>query len=449
MMIGDMVGQYRVTQLIGEGGMGEVYKAIDTMIEREVAIKVLRPEIARQKNLLERFRSEAVTLAKLNHAGIATLYSFIQEGDQFYMILEYVPGKTLESIEQERGALDFKTAVPLFVKILEAMQPAHEMGVMHRDVKPSNIMLTTWGTVKLMDFGIARVLGAARQTREGALVGTMEYIAPERIKGKEGGPAADIYSLGIVLYEMLAGRLPFSSDNEYELMRMQLESVAPTFAEMGVQVPPQIEAVVRKSMAKQEADRYVTCDEFIEALQTVAGAAPIAKREIIALVGQMTVTALGTAGHSSSGETLGVVASNNIPPAGSLEPRKQEASGKGSESVAAFIRSRKVPLIAAAAALAAIGVGVGFGLLARREPPKPAINSPLYQNGSTSPSGPNEVTPPPPASLPVTSPPSTTQPINSQTAPVQKQPVTLPPEAKPEPKHKMTLHDKSLKALDE
>jgi serine/threonine-protein kinase len=441
MMIGDTVGQYRVTQLIGEGGMGAVYKAIDTMIEREVAIKVLRPEIAHQKNLLERFRTEAVTLAKLNYAGIAMLYSFLQEGDQFYMILEYVPGKTLECVEQEHGALDYKTAVPLFVKILEAMQPAHEMGIMHRDVKPANIMLTTWGTVKLMDFGIARVLGAARQTRQGALVGTMEYIAPERIKGKEGGPAADIYSLGVVLYEMLAGQLPFRSENEYELMRMHLENVAPTFAEVGVSVPREIEAVAQKSMAKQEEDRYATCDEFIEALQSVAGGARIAKREIIALVGQVTVAELGTAGHSS-GETTGAATSNGFPAVSSAEPLKREIPGKDSGSLAAFIRLRKVPLLAAAAAIVAIGLGVGFGLLARHGQATSAPNPPMQQNEPASASEPTVNQPPAPVTPVATSPSIPSQPI-------QTTPVAPPPQSKPEPKPSEKKREKALKALDE
>ena len=449
MTIGDMVGQYRVTQLIGEGGMGEVYKAIDTMIEREVAIKVLRPEIAHQKNLLERFRAEAVTLAKLNHSGIATLYSFTQQGNEFYMILEYVPGKTLESVEQEYGALDYKTAVPLFVKVLESMQPAHEMGIMHRDVKPANIMLTTWGTVKLMDFGIARVLGAARQTREGALVGTMEYIAPERIKGKEGGPAADIYSLGVVLYEMLAGQLPFSNENEFELMRMHLEGVAPTFAEVGVQVPPEIEAVVRKSMAKQEAERFATCDEFIAALQFVAGAAPIPKSAIIALVGRSTVSELGTAGHFSSGENAGVAAGYTTPAATVPESWNPPSAGSGPGSVAEFLRARKTPLIAAAAALAAIGIGIGFGLMSRHGQPSPASNAPPVQSGSALPSAANAATPAPAATPLPNSAATPPQPVEVQAPPVKGKPVELPPEGAPAPKPKLTERQKSLKALDE
>ena len=452
MRIGDTIGQYRVTQLIGQGGMGEVYKAIDTMIEREVAIKVLRPEIARQKNLVERFRAEAVTLAKLNHPGIATLYSFMQEGDRYYMVLEYVPGKTLERIEQERGALDYKTAVPLLVRILEAMQSAHEMGIMHRDVKPANIMLTTWGTVKLMDFGIARALGAARQTREGALVGTMEYIAPERIKGKEGGPGADIYSLGIVLYEMMAGRLPFSNENEFELMRMQMENVPPAFAEMGVTIPVEIEAVVGKSMAKQEADRYATCEDFIAALQGAAGMTSITKRDIVALVGQTTVSELGTAGHSSSGETLGVSAGTSVAGSAWPETREREKPGKLPGSLAAFMRMRKVPLLVAAAAIAALGLGVGFGLMARRAQPKPVPVRATYQNGATSPSTPTSAGSFAPGQNGATTPPGSPVSISTPdqpTTPIKTQPVTLPTQPKPEPQHKMSLRERSLRALDQ
>jgi serine/threonine-protein kinase len=269
----------------------------------------------------------------------------------------------------------------------------------------------------------------------------MEYIAPERIKGKEGGPAADIYSLGVVLYEMLAGRLPFRSENEYELMHMHLENVAPTFAEVGVTVPGGIEAVVQKSMAKQEEDRYATCDEFIEALQSVAGAAPIAKRQIIALVGQMAVAELGTAGHSS-GETTGAATSNGFPAVNVAEPQKQEIPGKDPGSLAAFISSRKMPLLAAAAAIVAIGLGIGFGIHARSVQPKPAPNPPAQQNEPTTASEPTVAKPPGPASPVATSPSIPSQPI-------QGAPIASPPPSKPQPKPSNTKREKSLKALDE
>jgi serine/threonine-protein kinase len=362
-------------QLLGEGGMGEVYKAIDTMVDREVAIKVLRPEIARNQSLLQRFRAEATTLAKLNHSGIATLYTFMQQGDDFFMVLEYVPGKTLEKVEREHGALACQTAVPLFIKILDAMAPAHEMGIFHRDVKPANIMLTTWGSVKLMDFGIARVMGAARQTREGALVGTMEYIPPERVKGMEGAAAGDIYSLGVLLFEMIAGRLPFQSANEYELMRMHTESAPPTFASLGVEVPPEIEAIVVRSMAKAEADRYASCEDFAEALRVASGNLTISKREIIALVGDLTVSELGTAGHraSSSAETF-QQAGQGYGPGQSTAPQSVAGWSAGSSNVTPppaaggwkeFVSKRKIPLLAVAALLLAIAGGIGAGLLSR------------------------------------------------------------------------------------
>ncbi len=442
MKIGDNVGQYRVTALLGEGGMGEVYKAVDTMIEREVAIKVLRPDISRQKNLLQRFRSEAVTLARLNYSGIAMLYSFMQQGDEFYMILEYVPGKTLEAIERERGALDAKTAVPIFAKMLESMQYAHDIGIFHRDIKPANIMLTTWGTVKMMDFGIARVLGAARQTREGALVGTMEYLAPERVKGSEGGPAADIYSLGVVLYEMLAGRLPFLGDNEYEMMRMHLESVPPTFLELGLNISSELESVLVRALAKREEDRFATCDEFLEALQQAAGPFSISKREVTALVGQMTISQLGTAGHSisSSAETL------DFPAASALQPKN--ADRPALHSLVAFALAKKVPLLAGLGAVLAIAIGLSAGMLSRKGQDESAPSTLRTTR---------EIAPDQQRQEPILQPAASSE---APLLPPEPQPaLTLsgdaipqtPAQAKPKQpaRHHEDLHEKSLKALDQ
>ncbi len=266
-MIGQVVGQYRIIEKLGEGGMGAVYKGIDLMVEREVAIKMLRPEIARQPELVERFRSEAITLAKLNYPGIATLYNFFRQGDDFFMVMEFVSGRTLESIIRESGAMPWERAVPLFCRILEAIQPAHQSGILHRDIKPSNIMLTSWGGVKVMDFGIARVLGAARLTREGRMVGTIEYIAPERIRGDESDVRADIYSLGIVLYEMLTGRLPFESTSEFEIMRGHVQDEPPPFHKFCQNFPESIETVVMQALGKTADNRIQSCSAFLMALQ--------------------------------------------------------------------------------------------------------------------------------------------------------------------------------------
>src|SRR5215470_20094764 len=194
-MINNVVGTYKIAEKIGEGGMGAVYKGVDLMLEREVAIKALRPELARQPDIVERFRAEAVTLAKLNHPNIATLFSFLRQGDDFFMVMEYVRGETLDSVLRRSGAMPVQRAVPLFCHALEGIEHAHQMGIVHRDIKPANMMLTASGAIKVMDFGIARVLGSNRMTRTGHLIGTIEYMSPEQVKGEQTDTRSDVYSL--------------------------------------------------------------------------------------------------------------------------------------------------------------------------------------------------------------------------------------------------------------
>src|SRR5215469_16896879 len=208
-MIGNVIGTYKIAEKIGEGGMGSVYKGVDLMLEREVAIKVLRPELARQPDIVERFRAEAVTLAKLNHPNIATLFSFLRQGDDFFMVMEFVRGETLDSVLRRSGGMSVERAVPMFCQALEGIDHAHRLGIIHRDVKPANMMLTETGSIKVMDFGIARVLGTARMTRQGNIIGTIEYMSPEQVRGQETDARSDIYSLGVLLYEMLTGQIPF------------------------------------------------------------------------------------------------------------------------------------------------------------------------------------------------------------------------------------------------
>ena len=179
----------------------------------------MRPELASQANVVERFRSEAVTLAKLNHPNIATLYSFMRQGDSFIMVLEFVRGVTLDHVIQQRGAIPCDQAIPIFCQMLDGIQEAHNYGIIHRDIKPANMMLTEKGTLKVLDFGIARILGTARMTRQGNIIGTIEYMSPEQVRGFETDARSDIYSLGMLLYEMLTARCPFEIQNEFELMK--------------------------------------------------------------------------------------------------------------------------------------------------------------------------------------------------------------------------------------
>ena len=272
-MIGTIIGNYKITQKIGEGGMGAVFKGIDLMLEREVAIKMLRPELASQPDVVERFRSEAVTLAKLNHPNIATLYSFLRQGNDFFMVMEFVQGQTLDSVIRRSGAMPVSHAVTLFCQSLEGIGRAHKLGIIHRDIKPANMMLTAEdGSIKVMDFGIARVLGTARMTRQGNIVGTIEYMSPEAIQGKEVDARADIYSLGILLYEMVTARLPFVSDTEFGMMMAQIEQAPTPPTAIAPHVPVGIERAIMRSLAKRPDARFQTAGEFREALQ--AGLAP-------------------------------------------------------------------------------------------------------------------------------------------------------------------------------
>jgi serine/threonine protein kinase len=275
---GLVIGNYRVIDRLGHGGQGKVYRAIDTMVEREVAIKALRPEIARDPEMLERFRTEAVTLAKLNHPAIAQLYAFFRDGEDFFMVMEYVPGRTLEKIIQEQGPIPWPRAVSIAASILDAIGFAHGLGVLHRDLKPANIMLTPDGRVKVMDFGIAQVLGGRKMTREGRVVGTVEYLAPERIRGSPPDERSDLYSLGIVLYEMLTGRLPFNASSEYAAMMAQLNECPPLPKDLGIDLPEPVVDIVTKALEKNPEQRFAGTASFAAALRAIpapATAAPL------------------------------------------------------------------------------------------------------------------------------------------------------------------------------
>ncbi len=278
-MIGNVVGSYKITEKIGEGGMGAVFKGVDLMLEREVAIKMLRPELASQPQVVERFRSEAVTLAKLNHPNIATLYSFIRQGEDFFMVMEYVEGETLDSLVRRTGAMECGHAISLFCQALEGIGRAHKLGIVHRDIKPANIMLMREdGSIKVMDFGIARMLGSARMTRQGNIVGTIEYMSPEAIQGNESDARSDIYSAGILLYEMVTGRVPFASDTEFGLMMAQIQEAPPPPRSFAPQIPEAVEDAIMRALAKNPAARFQTASEFRDALQKSLATSPVDKQ---------------------------------------------------------------------------------------------------------------------------------------------------------------------------
>ncbi|MEN3334932.1 MAG: eukaryotic-like serine/threonine-protein kinase [Blastocatellia bacterium] len=272
-MIGKVIGNYKIVEKIGEGGMGAVYRGLDTMLEREVAIKMLKPELASQPEVLERFRTEAMTLAKLNHPNIATLYSFLRDGEDYFMVMEFVRGQTLDELVRRFGAMMIERAVPLFCQALDGIDHAHRMGIIHRDIKPANMMLTDSGSIKVMDFGIARVLGSARMTRQGNVVGTIEYMSPEAVRSLEVDARSDVYSLGILLYEMLTGRVPFDSTSEFEMMKMQVEQAPAPPRTFTANIPIEIEQAIMRALAKKPQARFQTAGEFRAMLLSALGKA--------------------------------------------------------------------------------------------------------------------------------------------------------------------------------
>jgi serine/threonine protein kinase len=268
-----LLNRYEVVGLLGSGGVGQVYAARDQALGRTVAIKALRAEYSSDRSFLERFHAEAASLARLSHPNIATLYDLQADGPQLYMIMELVRGHTLEAVLTRKRPLGTKEALAVIAQSAAGLGYAHQMGVIHRDVKPSNLMLTESGLLKVMDFGIARVRGSQRLTRSGSIVGTLAYVAPEQIKGGEGDERSDLYSLACVLYEMLSGDPPFSAATEYELIRAQVDAVPERLLSRVPDITEELDQALSRALAKNPEERFNTVEEFARAVgaDTIAG----------------------------------------------------------------------------------------------------------------------------------------------------------------------------------
>lgn len=267
----DQIGEYRIVEKLGEGGMGEVFRGLDVMLDREVAIKLLRPELSSRADILDRFRTEAKALGRLDHPSIAKVYRFALHEDRYFMVMEFVRGETLDRLIRRRGALAWQQAARYAALALNGLEHAHRLNIVHRDIKPANIMITHDDQVKLMDFGIARILESARQTRTGYLVGTLEYMSPEQVQGRDPDARADIYSVGAVLYEMLTGHLPFEKDTEYDLIKSHVEEIPVPPRTLAPNLPQTIDRLVMQALEKIPDRRFQSAAEFSRELQSLLG----------------------------------------------------------------------------------------------------------------------------------------------------------------------------------
>lgn len=370
-MIGRVVGNFQFLELLGEGGIGAVYAAIDRMLGRPVAIKLLRPELAHDSRFVDRFRSEAASLARLNHPNITTLYSLHSEGQELLMIIELVEGRTLEDILQASGRLTAEECLALAAQATEGFAYAHRMGVVHRDIKPANLMVTGDGSLKIMDFGIARIRGSQRMTRTGHIIGTLSYMAPEQIQGHEGDERSDIYSLGIVFYELLVGDLPFVADSEYQLIRAQVEETPRALAERVPGIDPAIDQAVMRALSKDPAERFASMMEFSRALGSTMGLSTAKEtmvRRVAPLVSQLAATrqrpmltdptgpTFVSSGRDLSGEAAASPVSDWSPPAPTPTPAPvPPVEPKGKRRISA-------PLLLLGGAVALFVVGIGYVL---------------------------------------------------------------------------------------
>jgi len=273
-MIGQTVGKYRVEERIGRGGMGTVYRAVDETLRREVAIKVLNSEL-NDPEVAKRFRAEAITVARLNHAGIATVYELFEHDGQWLMVMEFVRGETLERLIERAGPLSAERAADLCMQALAALTHAHGLGVVHRDLKPANLMLTEAGAVKIMDFGIARVSGSEHLTSAGFMMGTPAYMAPEQVLGHEVDARTDLYAMGVVLYRLTTAKLPFKGETPFALAQSQVNDPPTPIRTAREGLPAWLEQVLFRALAKAPGDRFQTALEFREVLKRCLAGLPI------------------------------------------------------------------------------------------------------------------------------------------------------------------------------
>ena len=358
--------RYRATEKIGTGGMADVYKAVDDVLGRTVAVKVMHPRYAADPAFAHRFRQEAQAAAQLQSPNIVNMYDWGQDGDTYYIVMEYVRGNDLKSIIEQKGALPSRKVAEIGAQVCSALSVAHGYDIIHRDIKPHNIMVQPDGTVKVMDFGIARA-GNSTMTQTGSVLGTAHYVSPEQAQGKPLTAASDLYSLGVVLYEAATGNVPFDADTPVAVALKQVNENPIRPSQLNPQIDSGLETIIGRAMDKHVDDRYSSADDMRRDLihvirgETVSGAAASAFG---------AGTALGAGGPLAAGAMMDQTAV--LPTVGGgyggggVTPRQPSSAPR---------KQPVWPWILATVLLVLVGLGVawGTGLLGTKAIPVPSV----------------------------------------------------------------------------
>lgn len=259
--------RYEIIKTIGEGGMANVYLANDTILDRKVAIKVLRGDLSNDEKFIRRFQREALSVSNLSHPNIVEVYDVGEEDGQYYIVMEYIEGKTLKQLLKKRETLSLPEVIDIMLQLTDGLAHAHESYIIHRDIKPQNIMILDNGLVKITDFGIAMALNATQLTQTNSVMGSVHYLPPEQANGKSATVKSDIYSLGILMYELITGSVPFKGDNAVEIALKHMKEKIPSIRKQNPTIPQSVENIVIKATAKNPRNRYDSVKEMHDDLE--------------------------------------------------------------------------------------------------------------------------------------------------------------------------------------
>ena len=260
--------RYELLELIGQGGMADVYLAKDIILNRTIAIKILRTSLAKDPIYVTRFQREASAAAALSHKNIVEIYDVGEDDDKYYIVMEYVPGTTLKELILKRGALHYVEAIDIMKQVVGGIAKAHQLGIIHRDLKPQNILVTDSGVAKIADFGIASMQSLAQVTQTDVIMGSLHYLAPEIARGEKATIQSDIYALGIAFYELLRGEVPFNGESPVNIALKHMQDDLPSLLEFNPSIPQSVENIIIKATAKNLNYRYHNATEMLDDLNT-------------------------------------------------------------------------------------------------------------------------------------------------------------------------------------